>query len=104
MNGMDGAPAPADAPRMPLGFKIGIAVGLAGGLIGIGAAVASVAWPGGTGGASEMCAKAAACCRKMAGTSPAAATCEGYTKQGGPTAEKLCEDTVKSYRQAGVCK
>jgi hypothetical protein len=96
--------APEDRPRMPLGAKIGVAVGLAGGLIGIGAAVLSVAWTGGAGGPSETCRKAAACCVRMAGSGSASQTCDGYLKQGGPMAERLCEDTVKSYREAGFCK
>jgi hypothetical protein len=96
--------APEDRPTMPLGVKIGVAVGVLGGLIGIGAAILSVTWTGGAGGPSEACTRAAACCRRMAGTSSASPTCDQYLKQGGPVGEKLCEETVKSYREAGFCK
>ena len=87
---------------MPLGAKIGVAVGLVGGLVGIGIAVLTLTWRGGAGGPSETCVKAANCCRRMAGMSSASSTCDGYTKQGGPMAEKLCEEHGQELQGGGV--
>jgi hypothetical protein len=95
---------PTERPGMPLGTKIGVGIGVAGALAGVVAAVLSVAGPSATGGPSDACTRAAACCRRMAGVSPAASTCDDYMKQSGPAAEQVCEDTVKTYRHAGFCK
>ncbi|MBI4700912.1 MAG: hypothetical protein HY744_07075 [Deltaproteobacteria bacterium] len=101
-------PAAAGAPvggfRLPLGAKIGLAIGLVGAVVGIGAAVMAVGWTSGIGGPSEVCEKVAACCRKLAGRSPAASNCDNYLKQSGPIANEVCEQTLEAYRKSGSCK
>jgi hypothetical protein len=90
--------------RMPLGAKIGLAIGGLGALIGIGAAVMAVSWTSGVGGPSDVCEKAAKCCRKMAGKSASADNCDNYTKQSGPIADKVCEESLKSWKESKLCK
>jgi len=106
------APAAAHMPvgtpvrgfRMPLGAKIGLGIGLVGALIGIVVAIVAVSWTSGIGGPSEVCEKAAKCCRKMAGANGASASCDNLTKQSGPIADKVCEETLKSFRESKSCK
>ena len=109
--GFGGAPggfAPMGTPvtgfKFPLGAKIGLGVGLAGAVIGIGAAVMATGWSAGIGGPSDECKRAAACCRKMAGSSPAASNCDNYLKTTGPIADKVCSETLKGYEQSNLCK
>ena len=88
--------------RMPLGAKIGLAIGLIGAVVGIGVAVMAVGWTSGIGGPSEACEKAAKCCRKISGSNNT--SCENYLKQSGPIADKVCEESLKSFRQTKSCK
>lgn len=93
--------APAGGFKLPLGAKIGLVIGALGALVGVGAAIVALLWTTGIGGPSEVCKQAQACCKKMSSGSSA---CDNYTKQTGPIADKVCEETLNSYKKTGVCK
>jgi hypothetical protein len=93
--------APAGGFKLPLGAKIGLAIGGIGALLGVTAAIVAVVWTMGIGGPSAVCKQARDCCRQMSGNSIA---CDNYTKQTGPIADKVCEETLASYKKTGVCK
>jgi hypothetical protein len=40
----------------------------------------------------------------MAGSNASASNCDNYTKQNGPIADTVCEQSLKSFRQTGACK
>jgi hypothetical protein len=93
--------APAGGFKLPLGAKIGLAIGAVCALGGIGAAIVAVLWNTGIGGPSEVCKEVRDCCRKM---SSGSSNCDNYTKQTGPIADKVCEETLASYKKTGACK
>ena len=95
---------PVQGFKLPMAAKIGLVIGLLGAVLGIGGAIVATVWTSGIGGSSDTCKEAAACCRKMAGSSPAASNCDNYLKQTGPIADQVCEQTLKSYKQSGLCK
>ncbi len=92
---------PAAGFKLPLGAKIGLVIGGLGAIVGVGVAVVALLWTTGIGGASDVCKQTRDCCRKMSSNSSA---CDNYTKQTGPIADKLCEETLSTYQKTGACK
>ena len=88
---MGGVPlgTPVGGFKMPLGAKIGLGIGGLGALIALVAVGTTTMWTSGVGGPSDVCEKAAACCRKMGGDK---ASCSNYTKQNGPIANEVCSE------------
>lgn len=93
--------APAGGFKLPMAAKIGLVIGGFGAIVGVGGAIVAIAWTAGFGGPSDTCKQVRDCCRKMSNGS---AACDNYTKQTGPIAEKVCEETLKSYKSSGTCK
>lgn len=93
--------APMGGFRLGTGARIGLAVGLLGAVVGLGAAVMAMGWVSGVGGPSAVCKHAAACCRKVGGS---ASSCDNLTKQSGPVADTVCEESLKGFRKSGHCK
>src|SRR6185437_2473912 len=87
--------------KLGMGAKIGIGIGVLGAVVGLGAAVMAMGWVHGVGGPSAVCKHAAACCRKMGGS---ASSCDNLTKQSGPVADTVCEESLKGFRKSGHCK
>jgi hypothetical protein len=93
--------APAAGFKLSSGVNIGLAIAAVGALLGVIAVIVVVVWTMGVGGPSDVCQQARDCCRQMSLNSSA---CDSFTKQTGPIADKTCEETLASYKMAGVCK
>ena len=96
--------APMGGFRLPLGAKIGIGVGVVGVLVAVAAPFLMTGYLTGFGTPSDVCKRAAACCRKVARSSPAASNCDNIARQSGVIGDTVCEETLKSFRSSNLCK
>jgi hypothetical protein len=96
--------APMGGFRLPLGAKIGIGVGIAAVVVAIAAPFLMTGYLTGFGSPSDVCKRAAACCRKVARSSPAASNCDNIARQSGVIGNTVCEETLKSFRSSNLCK